>query len=77
MSENNKLPNQLDKRALISLSFELGYIIALPLVFFGLVGKWLDVRMGNEFPVITLIGIATSITSTVIWITKRLKKYIK
>lgn len=78
--ENRQIPqksNNLDKPALISLSFELGYIIALPLVAFGFVGKWLDSRMGNEFPVMSLIGIGLAILSTVLWLIKRLKRYIK
>ncbi len=72
-----KNSNSLDKRAMISLSFELGYIIALPLVIFGLVGKWLDGRMGNEFPVMTLIGIGLAIFATTLWIINKLRKYIK
>lgn len=70
-------PKKLDRGALISLSFELGYIIAIPLVVLGLLGKWLDGRMGNEFPALTLIGIALAILATTIWITKKVKNYIK
>jgi hypothetical protein len=66
----------LDKRALISLSFELGYIIALPLIIFGLIGKWLDGRAGNSFPVFTLLGVGLAIVSTTVWLFKRLKKYM-
>lgn len=73
-SNNSK---NLDKRALISLSFELGYVIALPLVIFGLAGKWLDGRMGNEFPIMTLIGIGLAIFFTTVWLIQKLKKYIK
>jgi hypothetical protein len=70
-------PKKLDRGALISLSFELGYIIALPLVILGLVGKWLDTKMGNDFPTMTLIGIALAIASTTIWISRKVKTYIK
>ncbi|OGE83238.1 MAG: hypothetical protein A3B10_01105 [Candidatus Doudnabacteria bacterium RIFCSPLOWO2_01_FULL_44_21] len=68
---------KLDRSAIISLSFELGYIIALPLVILGLVGKWLDGKMGNEFPYLTIVGILLAITTTTFWLIKRLKRYIK
>ena len=78
MEPNGQEPkSKLDKGALISLSFELGYIIALPIAGFGLVGKWLDTRLHHEFPWITLIGIGLAITTTVIWLTRKLQKYIK
>ncbi len=66
----------LNKSSFISLSFELGYIIALPLVLFGLAGRWADNRLHHEFPWITLIGIAIAIASTTMWLTKRLSKYL-
>ncbi|MBX4191787.1 MAG: AtpZ/AtpI family protein [Candidatus Doudnabacteria bacterium] len=70
-------PKKVDRSALISLSLELGYIIAIPLVAFALGGKWLDNRMQNEFPFMTLLGIGLAITATTVWITKKVKKYIK
>ena len=77
MENQPQIPKKLDKAALVSLSFELGYIIALPLVVLALLGKWVDTRMHHEFPWVTLIGIALAITSTVLWLTKKLKEYIK
>ncbi len=76
---NNKpqIPKKVDRSALISLSFELGYIIAIPLVILGLLGRWLDARMQNEFPMFTLIGIVLAIAATTTWITKKVKNYIK
>ena len=71
---DSKIPNKWN---LVSLASELGFIIALPLVGFGLLGKWLDDKMGNEVAWFTLIGIAFAITATTIWLTKRLKQYIK
>lgn len=70
-------PKKLDKGAIVSLSLELGYIIALPLVILGLLGKWADSRLHHAFPWVTLIGIALAIASTTIWITQKLKTYIK
>jgi len=66
-----------NKWALASLGLELGFIIALPLVALGLAGKWLDHKIGNATPWFTLLGIILAITSTTIWLTKRLKQYIK
>ncbi|MEO8065233.1 MAG: AtpZ/AtpI family protein [Candidatus Doudnabacteria bacterium] len=70
-------PKKLDKAALISLSFELGYIIAIPLVVLALLGKWIDNNMHHTLPWVTLIGIVLAIASTTAWLTYRLKKYIK
>ncbi|OGE74123.1 MAG: hypothetical protein A3C49_01450 [Candidatus Doudnabacteria bacterium RIFCSPHIGHO2_02_FULL_42_25] len=71
-----KQSKKLDKAALISLSFELGYIIAIPLVFLGLLGKWADARLEHSFPWMTLLGIGLAMVATVIWIIQNLKKYI-
>ncbi|HTL39479.1 MAG TPA: AtpZ/AtpI family protein [Methylomirabilota bacterium] len=73
--QNN--PKRVDKPALISLSFELGYIIAIPLVIFALSGKWVDNHFHHSFPWVTLIGIGIAIFTTTIWLIQRLQKYIK
>ena len=67
----------LNKWELVGFAWELGYIIALPILVLALGGKWLDNRYGHEFPWVTLIGIALAITTTTLWLTRRLKKYIK
>lgn len=67
----------LDKWEVVGFAWELGYIIALPIIAFGLAGKWIDGKMGNDPQWITLIGIALAIATTTIWLIKRLKKYIK
>lgn len=61
---------------MINLASELGFIIALPLVVFALAGKWLDGKY-DTFPLLTLAGIVLAITSTTLWMIKRLKAYIK
>ena len=66
----------LDKRELISIAFELGFIIALPIVAFGYVGKWLDARAGTE-PWFTLVGILFAIIITSVWIYRKFKEYFK
>ncbi len=71
----SQVPN--NKWALVNLAFELGFVIALPVVAFGFLGKWLDAKVGNETPWFTLFGIVLAITSTTFWLAKRLKQYIK
>lgn len=69
-------PN-VKKWQLVSLATEMGFIIALPLVALALGGKWLDNRMHNSTPWFTLLGVVLAITSTTVWLTKRLKELIK
>ncbi|OGE79335.1 MAG: hypothetical protein A2751_05095 [Candidatus Doudnabacteria bacterium RIFCSPHIGHO2_01_FULL_46_14] len=72
-----KLPGKrLDKRELISIAFELGFIIALPIVALGFAGKWLDARSNTE-PLFTLLGILLAIVSTSVWIYRKFKEYFK
>ncbi|MBI4050247.1 MAG: AtpZ/AtpI family protein [Candidatus Doudnabacteria bacterium] len=72
--EKQKPP--INRGELISIAFELGFIIALPVVIFGLGGKWLDAKMGTA-PMFTLIGILTAIVSTSVWIYRKFKSYFK
>lgn len=65
---------QFSKTALASLGLELGFIIALPVVAFGLLGRWLDARLETE-PLLTLIGILTAIIFTTIWIYRKFRNY--
>ena len=71
------IPKKLDKSALISLSFELGYIIAIPIVVLALSGRWVDNHFHHSFPWVTLIGIGLAIITTTLWLIGRLQKYIK
>lgn len=66
----------LKKWSMVRLASELGFIIALPLVVLALAGKWLDLRI-HTFPWFTLAGIILAITTTTLWLTKRLKSFIK
>ncbi|MBI2607672.1 MAG: AtpZ/AtpI family protein [Candidatus Doudnabacteria bacterium] len=77
MQNSEQKPDQsLSKWRLVNLAFELGFIIALPLVGFGLIGKWLDEKFDTD-PWLTLIAILIAIISTTIWLTKRIKELIK
>lgn len=73
----NGAKKPMDKWSMIGFAWELGYIIAIPIVIFGLVGKWLDSKFHHSFPYLTLIGILLAIISTTYWMIQRLKKYIK
>lgn len=74
MQNSEEKPNvSLTKWRLVNLAFELGFIIALPLVALGLLGKWLDQKFASE-PWLTLIGILFAIVSTTIWLTRRIKE---
>ena len=71
---DDKPKNSLDKREMVSIAFQLGFIIALPVIFFGFVGKWLDGKMGT-YPLLTLFGILTAIIATSVWIYRKFKRY--
>ncbi|MDP3994117.1 MAG: AtpZ/AtpI family protein [Candidatus Doudnabacteria bacterium] len=72
----NKPKKSLAKSELVSIAFELGFIIALPVVLFGFLGKWLDTRADTS-PLLTLIGIFGAITMTSFWIYRKFKNYFK
>ncbi len=74
VDEKQKKP--LNKSELVSIAFQLGFIIAIPVVVFGFVGKWLDGKAGTH-PLLTLIGIFTAIVFTSIWIYRKFKDYFK
>lgn len=65
-----------NKWRLVGLAMEMGFIIALPLVAFGFLGKWLDGRWGTD-PWLTILGILFAIVSTTLWLTRRIKELIK
>ncbi len=65
-----------NKWQLVSLAMQLGFIIALPLVAFGFLGKWVDSQMNSE-PLFTLVGILTAIISTTFWMIRKVKTLIK
>lgn len=74
--ENDQKPNQkLTFMRATNLAFELGFMIALPLVAFGLLGKYLDSKWGTSYMV--LVGILLAIISTSIWLSKRIKSILE
>ena len=59
---------------MVSIAFQLGFIIAIPVVVFGYFGKWLDQKV-DSYPFLTLVGILTAIVFTSIWIYRKFKEY--
>ena len=66
----------INKWKIASLAAEMGFIIALPLVALGFLGKWLDAKWGTE-PWVTVAGILLAIISTTVWLTRRFKELLK
>lgn len=71
-----KPKKDLSKSELASIAFQLGFIIAIPVVVFGFAGKWLD-RKAGTYPLLTLIGIFAAILSTSVWIYRKFKGYFR
>ncbi len=79
MTENKQQkPNKnfsAQTAAAFGIAFELGFIIALPIVILGLVGKWLDQKYASGYFVYLAIALAITITS--IWIYGRFKFFLE
>lgn len=56
-------------------ALELGFIIAIPLVALGSVGKYLDNRWGTR-PWLTLVGILLAMVATGVWLYRYLKSFV-
>jgi hypothetical protein len=52
----------------LSLAWNLGYTIAIPLVVFALAGRWADKKLGTA-PFLLLLGLLLSVglTSWLVW----------
>ena len=76
MQSEDKPKRNLSKSELVSLAFELGYMIAFPIVIFAFLGSWLDKRFGTV-PLYTVLGVVLAVVSTTIWIYRKFKVYFK
>lgn len=56
---------------IFGVAFEMGFIIAIPIVIFAFLGKWLDQKYHKSFFV--FLGIALALISSGVWLTIRLK----
>lgn len=74
-NDKNNDKTNLTKWRIASLALELGFIIALPLVFFAFIGRWFDNKF-QTFPWLTLVGIFLAIFSTTVWLTKKFRNFL-
>lgn len=51
-------------------------MIALPLVFFALAGRWLDHRWGTS-PLMILVGVVLAFIITSVWLATKMKEITK
>lgn len=72
---NNEKKPEFDMWKVINFGFEMGFIIALPLLSFGFLGKWLDGKYGTK-PGFSLTGVLLAITFTTIWLSRKFKEMI-
>lgn len=61
---------------IVSLAWELGYIIAVPLAVFAVFGRFLDKKYETS-PIFLLCGIILSITVSGILVFKKTKKILE
>jgi F0F1-type ATP synthase assembly protein I len=76
MNDNPQKPKSFNKWQVAGLAFELGFIIAIPLVLFGFIGKWLDQKFGTD-PWLALASVLLAIVATTVWITRRFREILK
>ncbi len=81
MPDNNQNKNQKKQSVYsaagaqaMTIAFELGFIIALPIVAMALAGKWLDDKYHAGYFI--YIGIALAVVSSTIWLAARFKGLI-
>jgi len=60
----------------LSLAWELGYSIALPLVIFALLGRWLDKKFATS-PWLFLLGIILAVTISSYLVYRKTMEIIK
>ncbi|TSD01872.1 MAG: Uncharacterized protein Athens071425_275 [Parcubacteria group bacterium Athens0714_25] len=62
--------------SIVSLAWELGYTIAIPLIFFALLGRFLDRKLESS-PWMFLAGVVFSIVISVYLVYKKTEKIIQ
>lgn len=73
---NKQLDNKKAKSAMwtaLSVAWELGYLIAIPLVVLAFSGAWMDRKFGTS-PLWLLIGIAFAFIITSVGIYRKIKE---
>ena len=62
--------DKTNKVSVFSLAFELGYMVAIPIVILALVGRIIDKKLDSS-PWFFLLGIVISIIVSTYWIYKK------
>jgi hypothetical protein len=70
LSMDDRNPKPLGKWQVVGLAFELGYIIALPILFFALLGKYLD-NLWHTDPWLKIAGVILALASSTVWLVRR------
>lgn len=73
---DNKSQNPAEKYRVAGLAFEMGFIIALPLIGFLLLGKYLDQRFHTD-PFLKIVAIFLALALTSIWLTRRFSELLE
>jgi len=74
-----KTKTDAQRRALwqaLNLSWELGYLIVVPLLIFGLGGRWLDSKHDTS-PWLFLGGMAMAVAMTTVFLVRKFAKIIR
>lgn len=67
---------RVKKLQMIGFAFEMGYIIALPLILLLLAGKYLDLRYHTS-PVFKISGLILALVASTTWLYRRFVEIIK
>lgn len=59
----------------MSLAWDMGYMIAVPLVIFALLGRYLD-KLLESSPWLFLTGLVLALISSTIWVVSYLMKFL-
>lgn len=79
MNEINQNREQQEKNIFfvaLSLAWQLGYIIVIPLLLFALGGRLLDRKLDTA-PFLFLVGITLSVLATTVWLVLKLAFFTK
>lgn len=70
---NQQPPATLSPWYVVQLLGEIGFVIAVPLVVFLLIGRWIDIRLQTNI-LFTLLGMGVSLATSTYIIYKKIQK---
>ena len=74
-ARDKKSPEKIVKFVLMEAAIEFAIIIALPLLAFIFLGRWLDTKFNHHFFVLIGLFVALALSSLMIW--RKIKDYQK